>query len=865
MKKSLSRLITLFFIIPVMQPAQAGTDTTKTVIENWLTAGPQRVLLPVYANEKDLHGKTFKLEGLLKFNQKTVEYPEEDRQFLEGIEWVVQKTDKQGNLKPFDNPEGTNIYWQAAWIHVPEFVKLNITITTGRPFELYLDKEKKLLSYKFAKNDNEKLPEKDKTFSLEPGRHLLVVKSLFKNDTALNARTVKVTYTVKNEVNNPPEFNTSPKTFMDIDHLLHGRHLTSVSVSPNGSYYMLRFSQVFPPDGKSERWTEIYDKETGKLIKSFRYSDVNNIRWVPGDNSISYTAERGGKKCFLLMDLKTLNEREVARLPEKSGGYTWAKTGDFIVYNVSDKLKRDKSGVYKIEGMPDRWPWYRKRTRLYMLRLSDGYSVPLTHGHLTCQLQDISHNGKFILFSQSVPQYEERPYYRQYMMQMDLTTLETDTLWVQNFSGSAHYSPDDNQLVVTGSPAMFNNAGVNLKKAKIPNDYDKQAYIYDIKTGVLKPITKTFNPAVQRVVWNQEDNNIYILAENRTYRNIWRYNTEAETFDSLPVKVDLVNNFSVSHTNHTLVYSGSSISYPATAWMMDLNNNDSKLICDSEKTFFKDVTFGKTEEWTFKNKRGLTIDGRIYYPPGFNPAKKYPLIVYYYGGTSPTSRSFRGRYPKNLFAAHGYVVYVLQPSGATGYGQNFSALHVNGWGTYNASDIVEGTEKFLKAHPFINKDAVGCMGASYGGYMTMYLQTQTDIFSAAIAHAGISSISSYWGEGYWGYLYSSTASANSFPWNNKKLYVDHSSLFNADRINTPLLLLHGTSDTNVPTGESIQLYTALKLLGKPVELVEIEGENHHITNYKKRIRWQKTILAWFDKYLKNSPGWWKSLYPDKNL
>jgi dipeptidyl aminopeptidase/acylaminoacyl peptidase len=80
-----------------------------------------------------------------------------------------------------------------------------------------------------------------------------------------------------------------------------------------------------------------------------------------------------------------------------------------------------------------------------------------------------------------------------------------------------------------------------------------------------------------------------------------------------------------------------------------------------------------------------------------------------------------------------------------------------------------------------------------------------------------------------------------------------------------LLLLHGTADTNVPTGESIQLYTALKLLGKTVELVEIEGENHHIVDYKKRTLWQKTIFAWFDKWLKDQPEWWNSLYPESNL
>lgn len=85
------------------------------------------------------------------------------------------------------------------------------------------------------------------------------------------------------------------------------------------------------------------------------------------------------------------------------------------------------------------------------------------------------------------------------------------------------------------------------------------------------------------------------------------------------------------------------------------------------------------------------------------------------------------------------------------------------------------------------------------------------------------------------------------------MYVGQSALFNADKCNTPLLLLHGTADTNVPVGESIQLYTALKLLGKECEFVQVEGENHAINDYKKRIKWQRTIMAWWDKYLKMTP------------
>ena len=165
----------------------------------------------------------------------------------------------------------------------------------------------------------------------------------------------------------------------------------------------------------------------------------------------------------------------------------------------------------------------------------------------------------------------------------------------------------------------------------------------------------------------------------------------------------------------------------------------------------------------------------------------------------------------------------------------------------------------------MNEKKIGCIGASYGGFMTQYLQTRTDIFAAAISHAGISALSSYWGEGYWGYGYCSVANAGTYPWNAPEFFTKQSPLFNADQINTPLLLLHGNADTNVPIGESIQMFAALKILGKTVEFVQVDGENHGIVGYQKRIGWQNTIYAWFAKWLKDEPEWWKALYPDRTL
>jgi dipeptidyl aminopeptidase/acylaminoacyl peptidase len=753
------------------------------------------------------------------------------------------------------------VYWQAFYIQANRFTELKLKAESGHPFEVFVDRVKKASNYSFT----DKPVTRTASLKLQMGKYLVVVKSLIKKEEK-QSLPVKIDLTYGKEfTSDAVALSLSDEQFMDIPHLLLGQRLTSISLSSDGSLAMLHFSETFPPKGQTDRWFVIKNVKSGEILFSSKHSRRSEAEWVPGKQQISYVTKNGVSSFLMLYDLKSHKERVLMKTSNQFSGYDWSPKGSFIIYSVREKYEKNKTGVYELRGMSDRWPWYRNRTQLYMYRLSDHSKKQLTYGYLTNNLQDISQDETHMLFSQSYPYYAKRPYTKQVMMQMNLNNGRVDTLWNASFGGSAVYSPNGKQLLVTGSPAMFNGAGIHLKKAKIPNDFDIQAYIYTLATKKVEPVTKNFQPAINNAWWNPVDHQIYFLTQDRTYVNIWRYNPANHKIKLLPMKVDVVTDVSFAGNAPFMSYSGSSISYPATGWLFNLKENKQVEISNPEKAFFAHIKFGKTEDWNFKNKNGLTIDGRIYYPPDYDPNKKYPLLVYYYGGTVPTSRDFGGRYPKNLFAAMGYIVYDLQPSGATGYGQDFSALHVNGWGKENASDIIEGTKKFLKAHPEVNPKFVGCMGASYGGYMTMWLQTQTDIFTTAIAHAGISDITSYWGQGYWGYLYSSVASANSFPWNNKKLYVDHSPLFNAEKIHTPLLLIQGTADTNVPTGESIQLYTALKLLGRPVKLVEVKGQNHHIIDYNKRILWQKTIFAWMAKYLKDQPQWWNEMYPKKDL
>ena len=840
-------------------------------VSEWLVVSGPRPDLPAFSETKNIKGESFTAEDLFKLNPVDLNghYPEYNKVLISERErekkWSTAGIDDSG----FVNLERTldNSYeraYLAAYITIGRWMEVELEISSPQMMEVYLNGTNLGFS-----GGSEKVGSEPKKFTreveLSKGKHLLVIHTFIKEKD-------ENPWQIKGMINLPSysrekdaTVEINPKQGKNINHLLDGIKAGLTTLSPDAKFYAVNYRRTLPPSDRSENWLEIKRVSDSKIVHSFRHASIHAFSWAPEKNIISYRTTRENKSTIWIYDLDTGDYFALLEDVEDFGSYSWSPDGSFLIYSIKEEVPDNEGDLNRLLGMRDRIPGYRTRFFLYRVDIESGIKERLTHGFLTTSLHDISPCGKMILFSQSRPDYRERPYSRQDVFLMDLATKKADTLFKDmQWSVSGQFSPDGKQLLFTGGPSAFGSKGENIPEGMIANNYDTQAYIYDLKKNSADPFTRQFAPSISQAAWSRSDNFIYLVAGDEDYVHLFRYNTKDRSFTKIDTGKDVINWIRLSGNEPYATYSGSGMSSPPRVSLLDLNTGSSLELENTEKHNYRNVVFGENMEWDFENSEGIRIPGRVYLPEDFDESKQYPLIVYYYGGTNPVSRSFGGRYPFNMYAANGYVVYVLQPSGATGFGQEFSARHVNNWGRTVADEIIRGTTLFLDDHSFIDPERVGCMGASYGGFMTMLLQTRTDIFAAAISHAGISSISSYWGQGYWGYGYSAVASAGSFPWNNRELYVDQSPLFSADRITTPLLLLHGSSDTNVPPGESIQMYTALKLLGKPVELIKIEQEDHHILTYSKRIAWSNTKLAWFDKWLKEQPEWWENIYPEKN-
>lgn len=704
------------------------------------------------------------------------------------------------------------------------------------------------------------------------GHYDVVVKYLC--DTAALRLSVSADSTAVLTVDEPQAGEARKHPFTMADNM-EMKHYGGLQVSPGGKYALYNVFW-YNHNGTYRSENRLVETATGRLLMEPR----GGLRWMPRSELLLENKESEGKHRLVAVNPADLSERVLCEdMPD--GGYRLSPTEDFAILTGNVSGPQREKDVYEILTPDDRQPGWRNRSNLSLLDLKTGVVQPLTFGYRNQWLNDISQDGRYILFTvrdellsplgagDSVKETDNppRPTEVSTVLRMDVKTLSLDTLILRDgFIDNVMFLPGTDKLIIRGSAEALGGVGNILPAGVIPSTYDYQLFLLDIPTRKVTPLTRDFTPSVSAVKPAPNGEAVFFTANNEDSVSLYRLNIKDLKITRIDQPLEVVEGFDLSRDGRTLMYYGSSTCSPEALYCFAPKTGKPCVMDEANADRMQTVEIGTCHSLRFQSARGYTLTGYYYLPPHFDSGKKYPVIVHYYGGCTPTSRRFGNgsHYPSHYWNAMGYVVLICNPSGASGFGAEWASRHVNTMGEGVAEDIIETVRHFAR-NPWVDSTKIGCISASYGGFMTQLLLTKTNLFAAGVSHAGISSHTSYWGEGYWGYTYSQTCAANSYPWTRKDLFVDRSPLYNAEKIHTPLLFTHGTADTNVPIGESIQMYTALKLLGRPTAFVMVEGENHGIMDFHKRQKWINTIVAWFDRWLKGQPAWWNAIYKPKEL
>jgi len=304
----------------------------------------------------------------------------------------------------------------------------------------------------------------------------------------------------------------------------------------------------------------------------------------------------------------------------------------------------------------------------------------------------------------------------------------------------------------------------------------------------------------------------------------------------------------VSPDGKTLVFTRQAMNRPAEVFRASSESGESVQLSRVNDPRLAELEMNPGESFTVEGAEGTPVQSWLVKPPGFDPSKKYPVVVLIHGGPQGTwMDSFHFRWNVQLFAAPGYVVVAPNPRGSPGWGQEFVDEISGDWGGKVYTDIMKVVEH-VESLPFVDKTRICAGGGSYGGYMTNWILGHTDRFRCLFSHAGVYNLTSEYGgtEELWFPEWD----IRGTPWTNKEMYERWSPHNFATEFKTPTLVIHGQRDYRVPLEQGLELFTALQRQGVPSKFLYYPDEGHWILKPANAELWWKTIHDWLAAYLK---------------
>ena len=659
--------------------------------------------------------------------------------------------------------------------------------------------------------------------------------------------------------------SAAPLTFDDLAAI---RRIGAPQVSPDGKWIVYDASSI--DLGANARRSAIYlipsSGGPAKRLTDGTKQDEGPV-WSPDGKTIAYVSNRatGGAQQVFFYDVASGTSKQITNLQGGAGSIKWLRDGSalLVVSDIYPDCGVDppciKSKVDAAEKQPSHariithllyrhWKAWQEPTRSHILfvPLNGGSPRDLTPGAFDAppfslgggDEFDVSPDGRDLVYASDVSEHPE-------------VSTNSD-LYIVGLAAGDRNGPLKPRRFTTRqgadtSPRYSPDGRYLAWRSQSRPGYESdlwELWLYDRQTDTSRRLAPGFNNWINSFAWAPDSRSILIVAPEKTKNAIYEVGV-ADGVPHLLWNEASADNVTVSRDGKTIYFDRASLQSPNDIYALPRGGSAKKLTHDNDALMAR-IDLGATSDLWYDGAGGTKIQALMVKPPNFDAAKKYPAIVLIHGGPQGEwDDAWSYRWNPQMFAARGYVVFMPNPRGSAGYGQQFVEEISGDWGGKAYTDIMNGVDK-LAAMPFVDGNRIGAAGASFGGYMVDWILGHTDRFKALVSHDGVYNLTSMYGATE--ELWFPEWEFGGTPWDHPELYEKWSPHLYAKNFKTPTLVVHSELDYRVPIGEGLQLFTALQRRGVPSKLLYFPDEGHWVLKPQNSKLWYQTVLDWLDQW-----------------
>jgi dipeptidyl aminopeptidase/acylaminoacyl peptidase len=436
---------------------------------------------------------------------------------------------------------------------------------------------------------------------------------------------------------------------------------------------------------------------------------------------------------------------------------------------------------------------------------------------------------------------------------VEATSTNSD-VWIVSIRGGAAKNITASNHGYDGSPRFSSDGRFLAYRSQVTPGFESDRFrlmLYDRKTGRAQSLTETLDSWVDEYTFSPDSQTIYLTAEDRGRNPIYSVSVNGG-----PVRKVVADGFngeiSVTRDGRSFVFSRSSMVKPSEIYHANIDGTGATPLTTTNDAFISSFKLQPGEEVTWTGGAGAKVAGWIVKPANFSPRRKYPLVVLIHGGPQGAwNDSWGYRWNPQVWANNGYVAFMPNPRGSTGYGQRFVSEISGDWGGKVFVDISNGVAMAANL-PYVDKNRIGAAGASYGGYMIDWIEGHNNdprfTYKVLVSHDGVYNLTAMYGATE--ELWFPEWEFKGTPWTNKPMYERWSPHNFVQNFKTPILVITNDLDFRVPVTEGLQMFTAAQRMGVESKLVDFSDEGHWVQKPGNSVFWYNTVLDWLDRYLK---------------